>query len=245
MDNEKQDIPEWLSRQEALIGAKAILHLKKSRVLLAGAGGVGGFIAEGLIRAGIGAIFVVDRDIVDITNINRQIIADTETIGLGKAELIVKRAKKINPEIEAEGEMIFISPENAGDIIDNSKPDFIADAVDNITAKLALIENAKKRNIPIISCMGTGNKLDPSRFRITDISKTSVCPLARIMRRELKARGIESGIPVLWSDEEPRKTNTRTPASISYVPSSAGLMIAGYIIRELFKNCSEKISDFL
>ena len=226
--------PPWLAREAALIGGSATACLRQSRVLLFGTGGVGGYIAEALVRAGIGYLCAVDFDRVDITNINRQIIADTETVGVEKAELIAKRAKKINPEIEVVPVTEFITPHNAAEVIERAAPHFIADAVDNVSAKLSIIEEAIARKIPVISCMGTGNKLDPLRFRITDISKTSVCPLARVMRYELKKRGISGGVPTLWSDETPHTNGgSRTPASISYVPAAAGLIIAGHIIRTI------------
>lgn len=225
-------VPEWLSREGSLIGAEAVGRLCGARVLLFGCGGVGGYTAEALIRAGVGSLYAVDFDVVSESNLNRQIIATVDVIGCKKVELLRRRALSINPDIVFNALDTFVDAENADSIIAAASPDFICDAVDNVTAKLAIISSAKARSIPVISSMGTGNKLDPSRFRITDISKTQVCPLARVMRRELKARNIE-GVDVLWSDEPPVSSGSRVPASVSFVPSCAGLMIGGYIIKRL------------
>lgn len=222
----------WLAREAALIGEEAVERLTGSSVLLFGVGGVGGTVAEGLIRAGIGRLTVVDHDTVAESNLNRQIIADTASVGRLKVEAAAERARAINPDIEVIPLAEFAAPDNVEAIFDRAKPDFVADAIDCVTAKLAIIALAKKRGIPVISSMGTGNRLDPGHFMITDISKTMGCPLARVMRKELRDRGI-SGVDVLWSDEEPVKTGTRSPASISFVPSCAGYMIAGHIIRRL------------
>lgn len=227
--------PEWLSREAALIGDEAVGKLAHSSVLLFGAGGVGGYVAEGLVRAGIGRLTVVDHDIIAESNLNRQIISARHNIGHPKADELCIRAKSINPSLKANPLRLFAGADNIGDIIDAESPDYICDAIDTVTAKLIIIENAKKRGIPVISCMGTGNKLDPTRFRVSDISKTGVCPLARVMRRELRERNIQ-GTDVLWSDEPPKKSGSRTPASISYVPAAAGLIIAGYIIRKITEN---------
>ncbi len=227
--------PEWLSREASLIGDEAVEKLTCASVLLFGAGGVGGYVAEGLVRAGIGKITVVDHDIIAESNLNRQIITNKQNIGCPKAEELCKRAKSINPSLQANPLRLFAGADNIGDIIDTADSNFICDAIDTVTAKLFIIENAKQRGIPIISCMGTGNKLDPTRFKVSDISKTEVCPLARIMRRELKERDIKE-VDVLWSNELPYKSGSRTPASISYVPATAGLLIAGYIINKIIKN---------
>ncbi len=224
----------WLVRQSALIGEENTLKLNNSRVLVFGVGGVGSFTVEALARAGVGAITVVDGDTVAMSNINRQLIADTSTLGRKKAEVSSERIRLINPECETSSLAVFADESNIEQIISSSHPDYIIDAIDTVKSKLLIIEYAVKNGIPIISSMGTGNKLDPTKFEITDISKTSVCPLARVMRRELKARGI-TRLPVLFSKEEPVSTGERTPSSISFVPSSAGLLIAGYVVKEIIK----------
>jgi len=216
-------------------------RLAQTRVLVFGAGGVGGYIVEALARGGVGAIGVVDGDVFAPSNLNRQIIATQGTLGQPKAEIAARRIKEINPDCEAVAYNLFVTAENAGEVLDLFRPDYVADAIDTVTCKLAIITAAKERGIPVITCMGTGNKLDPSRFRITDISKTSICPLAKVMRKKLRERGI-TGVMALWSDEEPlkpqgleheNKNGRHVPGSISYVPPVAGLMIAGYILRQL------------
>ena len=223
-----------------LLGDEAITRLKNAKVIVFGCGGVGSYIIEALARAGIGHLVVVDGDTVAESNINRQLIATTDTVGMPKTAVVKARVASINPECRVDAVQMFYLPENAG-AIDFSGADYIADAIDTVSAKIAIIEKAKTAGVPVISSMGTGNKLDPSRFRITDISKTSVCPLARAMRRLLKERGIK-GVKVLYSEEEPRRpigapinaeTGKAIPASISFVPSVAGLMIAGEIIRHI------------
>ncbi|MBQ7499613.1 MAG: tRNA threonylcarbamoyladenosine dehydratase [Clostridia bacterium] len=225
-------IPEWLEREVSLIGEEAVSKLAASSVFVAGAGGVGGFVIEGLARAGVGRIIVADHDTVAPSNINRQIIATSETVGRYKAELAAERIRSINPACEAISLPVFLTAENIGGIFDEYKPDIIADAIDCVTSKADMICAAKERGIYIVSCMGTGNKLDPTRFRIADIYKTEVCPLARAMRTILRKRGIDS-VDVLYSSEPPVNTGRRTPASISFVPSCAGLMIAGHCIKKL------------
>lgn len=221
------------SRTELLIGKEAIEKLNKSKVAVFGIGGVGSYVVEGLARAGVGSFILVDKDEVDITNINRQIIATTKTVGRPKVEVAKKRILEINPEAKVEIYQEFFLPETKG-ILDESI-DYIVDAVDTVTAKIELIVRANKLNIPIISSMGTGNKLDPSKFEVTDIYKTSVCPLAKVMRKELKIRGIKK-LKVVYSKEEPIKQEERgVPASISFVPSVAGLIIAGEVIKNLSK----------
>ena len=221
------------SRTELLIGKEAIEKLNKSKVAVFGIGGVGSYVVEGLARAGVGSFILVDKDEVDITNINRQIIATTKTIGRPKVEVAKERILEINPEARVEIYQEFFLPETKG-ILDESI-DYIVDAVDTVTAKIELIVRANKLNIPIISSMGTGNKLDPSKFEVTDIYKTSVCPLAKVMRKELKIRGIKK-LKVVYSKEEPIKQEERgVPASISFVPSVAGLIIAGEVIKNLSK----------
>ncbi len=223
---------EWLSREAALIGEENVNKLLSSSVIVFGAGGVGSYVIEALARAGIGVITVVDGDTVSESNINRQLIADRDTVGRQKAEVSVERIKRINPECKAESVSVFADASNAKEIIKNASPDYIVDAIDSVTTKLIIAEYADKNGIPLISSMGTGNKLDPSKFEITDIYKTSVCPLARVMRRELKERGVKK-LTVLYSREEPQRVGSRVLASISFVPSAAGLLIAGYVIKEL------------
>lgn len=224
----------WLDRQSALIGTDATEKLKNASVMIFGIGGVGSFASEAIARAGVGKIVFVDGDTVSVTNINRQLIADTSTVGRGKAEIMAKRARVINPDCDAISEQVFVDASNYRALLDKYRPDFIIDCIDTVSSKLLIIKWALDNGVKIISSMGTGNKLDPLKFQITDIKKTSVCPLARIMRRELKNMGITS-LPVLFSTEEPVRTGERVPASISFVPSSAGLMMAGYVIREIIK----------
>ena len=219
------------SRTEMLIGKNVVKKLNKSKVAIFGIGGVGSYVVEGLARAGIGNFVLVDSDEVDVTNINRQIIATTKTIGRSKVEVARERILEINPMANVEVFKEFFMPESKG-ILDKSI-DYIVDSVDTVTAKIELIQRAKKMNIPIISCMGTGNKLDPTRFEVADIYKTSVCPLAKVMRKELKKRNIES-LKVVYSKEEPIKTeDSSVPGSISFVPSVAGLIIAGEVIKDI------------
>jgi len=232
MNDEIIRSPEWLSREATLIGDDAVEKLKKARILLFGCGGVGSYTAEALIRSGVGYISVVDFDTVSKSNINRQIIATHKTVGMSKVLLMRERALDINPDISFNALSLFVNAENASEIIESEHPDYVIDAIDNVSAKIAIAEYCYKNGIPIIASMGTGNKLDQSRFRITDIKKTEVCPLAKVMRRELRLRGI-SNIEVLWSDEQPLKNGERTPASISFVPSAAGLMIAGHVIKKI------------
>lgn len=232
MNDEIIRSPEWLSREATLIGDDAVEKLKKARILLFGCGGVGSYTAEALIRSGVGYISVVDFDTVSKSNINRQIIATHKTVGMSKVLLMRERALDINPDISFNALSFFVNAENASEIIESEHPDYVIDAIDNVSAKIAIAEYCYKNGIPIIASMGTGNKLDQSRFRITDIKKTEVCPLAKVMRRELRLRGI-SNIEVLWSDEQPLKNGERTPASISFVPSAAGLMIAGHVIKRI------------
>lgn len=223
---------EQYSRTELIIGSEALDKIKGSSVIVFGIGGVGSYVVEGLARAGVGRLTLVDNDVVDITNINRQLPALHSTIGKFKADVMADRIRDINPECEVEAVKCFFMPDTA-DSFDFTKYDYVVDAIDTVTGKLALIEKAYNEGIPVISSMGTGNKLDPSLFKITTIEKTRVCPLAKVMRKELKTRGIR-GIKVLYSEEEPiRHDGGRTPGSISFVPSVAGLMIVGEVVREL------------
>ncbi len=233
-------------RTEMLIGNEGLEKLKNSKVAVFGIGGVGGYVCEALARSGIGKFILVDNDTVSISNINRQIIALESTVGMYKTEAMAKRIKDINPNAEVKIYNKFYLGEEDDCIIDDDC-NYIVDAVDTVTAKIALILAGERMGIPVISSMGTGNKLNPAMFEITDIYKTSVCPLAKVMRKELKTRGIKK-LKVLYSKEEPIKAsmseeellkkgeNTnkrRTPASISFVPPVAGLMIGGEVIKDL------------
>lgn len=218
-------------RTEKLIGKEESDSLRDKTVAVFGLGGVGGFVAEALARAGVGRLVIVDHDTVNITNINRQVIALHSTVGMKKTEAFSLRLKDINPDIEIVAYDCFFLPENSS-MIDFEGFDYVADCVDTVTAKLEIIGKAKSCGVKVISSMGTGNKLHPEMFEITDISKTSVCPLAKVMRKECRDRGFKD-VKVLFSREEPVRTGERTPASISFVPSVAGLMIAGEIVRDL------------
>lgn len=223
----------WSDRTEKLIGSDALEILKKSKVAVFGLGGVGSFTAEALVRAGVGSISIIDHDTVNITNINRQLIALNSTVGRQKTEVLAKRLKDINEDVEVDIFDFFFLPENSSKI-EFRGFDYVCDCVDTVTAKLEIIRKAKEADVPVISCMGTGNKLNPSLFEITDIEKTSVCPLAKVMRKECKDRDYRN-VKVLYSKEQPVNVGDRTPASISFVPSVAGLMIAGEVINDLIK----------
>lgn len=231
--NTKDAAPDRFQRTRMLIGDEAVQALGRAKVLVFGVGGVGGYVCDALARAGVGRIDVVDKDVVDITNINRQIIATTDTIGMPKVDVCRARLQAINPAVECEARKCFYLPETS-DSFDFKKYDYIVDAVDNVTAKIDIICKAKEAETPVISSMGTGNKLDPTAFRIADIEKTKICPLAKVVRKELRNRGVR-GVKVLYSEEEPLKSGNRTPASISFVPSCAGLIIAGEVIKDLIK----------
>ena len=222
------------SRTELLIGKDSIEKLQKSKVAIFGIGGVGSYAVEALVRAGIADFILVDKDIVDLTNLNRQIIATRETIGMPKVEVAKRRILEINPNANVEIYQEFFMP-NSKDFFDDTV-NYIVDAIDTVTAKIELIVRANKYNIPIISCMGTGNKLDPTMFEVSDIFKTSVCPLAKVMRKELKNRGIKN-LKVVFSKENPIKIadeeQKSIPASISFVPSVAGLIIASEVIKDI------------
>lgn len=223
-----------------LIGKESLATLRNSRVAVFGAGGVGGYTIEALARAGVGAIDIIDNDSVSISNLNRQIIALHSTVGMLKTEAAEKRIKDINPECKVTVFNTFVLPENI-DELDFSVYDYVVDAIDTVSGKIAIIEKAKRESIPVISSMGTGNKLDPTKFQIADISKTSVCPLARVMRYEMKKRGIKK-LKVLFSTEEPIKPDSEKdergkvpPGSISFVPSVAGLIIGGEVIKDIIR----------
>jgi len=223
----------WDCRTRALVGNDGVEKLKKSRITIFGIGGVGSFAAEALARAGIGCLTLVDFDTVNLSNLNRQIIALTNTIGRLKTDVMKERMQDISPEAIITAIDVFVGPDTI-EMFNLADYDFVVDAVDNVTAKLLIINKCYSVDTPVISCMGTGNKLDPSRFRISDISKTNTCPLARVVRRELKKSGISKCL-VLWSDEEPVKNETgeRLPGSVSFVPAVAGLRIAGEVILRL------------
>lgn len=230
------------SRTELLIGKESVQKLKHAKVAVFGIGGVGSYVVEGLVRAGIGKFVLIDKDVISLTNLNRQIIATTKTIGKPKVEVAKERILEINPNANVEIYQEFFMPDSKN-IIDNSIT-YIVDSVDTVTAKIELVLRAKKYKIPIISSMGTGNKLDPTKFEISDIYKTSVCPLAKVMRKELKKRGIEK-LKVVYSKEEPInpclncefENNKMVPGSISFVPSVAGLIIASEVIQDLISMC--------
>lgn len=233
----KQDL-NIFSRAELLLGEESLEKLRSARVALFGIGGVGSFAAEALARGGVGHITLVDGDTVSITNINRQLIALHSTVGKEKTAVMAERIADISPETEVETYPVVYGTENR-DLLDFSTYDYVIDAIDTVTSKLILIEEAKKAGVPVISCMGTGNKFHPERFEVTDISKTSVCPLAKVMRKELKVRGIKN-VKVVYSKEEPQKPAESTetgkrqiPGSLSFVPPVAGLLLAGEVIRHI------------
>lgn len=230
------------SRTELLIGGEGIRRLRESTVLVFGVGGVGSHCIEALARSGVGRLVLVDNDKVSLTNINRQSIALHSTVGRYKTEVMKEKIRDIDPSIRVDTYETFVLPDNVEETF-RENPDYVIDAIDTVTAKLAVIETSLKRGVPVISSMGTGNKLHPEQFEIADISKTSVCPLCRVMRRELRARGIEH-LKVVYSREKPIDTSGRTmgedtgmrrsvPGSISFVPPAAGLLIAGEVIRSL------------
>lgn len=231
------------SRTELLLGKTNIDKLKKSTVIVFGIGGVGSYVVEALTRVGVGKIVIVDKDDISISNINRQLPATQQTIGLSKVKIMKERMLSINPEITVVAKQEFYLPGRADEFL-NDDLDYIVDAVDNVTAKLDLICCAKEKNIPIISSMGTGNKLDPTRLEIADIKKTSVCPLAKVMRKELRKRNVDS-VKVVYSKEEPvvpmtvdeegNLIRSSVPGSISFVPSVAGLIIASEVVKDLLK----------
>lgn len=224
------------SRTELLLGAEGMKRLAAAKVAVFGVGGVGSYVAEALARSGVGSISLFDNDIVSISNINRQLIALHSTLGEKKTEVMKKRILDINPAAEVKAFDCFYLPENSHKY-DFSQYDYIADAVDTITAKLEIITNAKKSGVSVISCMGAGNKLNPLSFAVTDIYETSICPLAKVMRHELRKRCISS-LKVVCSTEN-AKYNGRPPASIAFIPSVAGLIMAGEIIKDISKNCSK------
>lgn len=231
---------EQFIRQSMFYGTEAVEKLAETHVMVLGIGGVGSYCAEALGRAGVGKITLVDNDTVGLSNLNRQLCALHSTIGQYKSDVMAQRLRDINPSAEILS-MPRLYNEDVKEDFFSLEPDYIVDAIDLVSCKLSLIQTAKERNIPIISAMGTGNKQDPTRFQICDISETSGCPLARVMRKELRNRGITSH-RVLFSDEapvtplpleEPPPGRRSIPASLSWVPSCAGLMLAGYVVRDI------------
>lgn len=233
---------EQFSRTRALLGDAAMERLGQSRVAVFGLGGVGGYAVEALARSGIGTLDLFDHDTVSLTNLNRQILATHDTVGMSKVDAAKNRVRGISPDTVVNGHCVFYLPDTAGQF-DLSVYDYIIDAIDTVTGKLCIIENAIKANVPVISCMGTGNKLDATRLEVTDISKTTGCPLARIMRKELRKRGIphlkvvystEEAIVPAGTEEEAAQLGKRTiPGSAAFVPGAAGLILAGEVIRDL------------
>ena len=224
---------EMFSRTKMLLGENAVELLQTKKVLVFGIGGVGGYVVEALVRSGIKNFVLVDNDEVCESNLNRQIIATVDTIGKDKVDVMEERILSINPKAVVEKRKCFYLPENAADF-DFTRYDYIVDAVDTVTAKIDIIVRAAEAKVPVISAMGAGNKLDPTRFEVADIYKTSVCPLAKVMRHELKKIGVKK-CKVVYSKEEPVKSanGERLPGSVAFVPSVAGLIIAGEVIKDL------------
>lgn len=221
-------------RTKLLLGDEKFQKITEKNILIFGVGGVGGFVAEALVRSGIHHLTIVDNDTVNITNINRQIIATTKTVGQSKVLAMKNRLLEINPQAQIDARQMFFLPENSSEI-DFTEFDYVIDAIDTVKAKVQIVLECQKAGIKLISCMGAGNKLDPSQFKFADIYKTSVCPLARVMRQEMKKHRVKK-LKVLFSTESPVQRsddNKRIPASIAFVPSVAGLMIAGEVIRDL------------
>lgn len=221
------------SRTALLLGEAGVEKLKRSRIAVFGLGGVGSWCAEALARAGVGSLALIDKDVVEESNCNRQLVALTSTIGRAKADVMRERVLDINPACRAEAYKLFYLPETAH-LMPLAGFDYLADCIDNVTAKIHLVCSAKAAGVPVISALGAGNKLDASAFRVSDLSRTSVDPLARVLRRELKKRGVEH-LPVVWSDELPKGGTADTVGSVSFVPPVMGLLMAGHIIGELVK----------
>lgn len=229
------------SRMELLIGQEGVQKLGSAKIAVFGLGGVGSYVVEALARCGVGSLTLVDHDCVSVTNINRQLFALRSTVGKSKVQVAKERIHDIDEDIIVHTYEVFYNEDTEG-MFDFHSYDYVVDAIDTVSSKLMIICKAKECHVPVISCMGTGNKMDPSKFEITDISKTSVCPLAKVMRSELRKRGIRK-VKVLYSKEKPIKvmeseerkgnTNRPVPGSISFVPSTAGLIIAGEVVREL------------
>ena len=233
---------EQFFRTQMLLGSDALARLQKARVAVFGLGGVGGYTVEALARSGIGQLDLIDNDTVSISNLNRQILATHSTVGMLKVEAAKRRVLDINPDCVVRSHAVFYTPETA-DLFDFAQYDYIVDAIDTVTGKLQLVERAHAAGTPIICCMGTGNKLDASAFEVTDISKTSMCPLARVMRRELGKRGIrhlkvvysreEALTPVGWEEEAAALGKRQIPGSVAFVPGTAGLILAGEVIKDI------------
>lgn len=234
------------SRTELLLGREGMERLARARVAVFGLGGVGGYTVEALVRSGVGTLDLVDSDRVSLTNLNRQILATHRTLGRYKADAARERALEINPEAVVHARRVFYGPDTAG-AFDFSQYDYVVDAIDTVTGKLALIQQALEAGTRVISCMGAGNKLDPAAFRVADIYETSVCPLARVMRKELKRRGVRK-LKVVYSRELPRnpegelyqqslegEVRRQVPGSAAFVPAAAGLILAGEVVRDLCK----------
>lgn len=230
----REEVSERFSRTESLIGAESLKRLGRARIAVFGIGGVGGYVVEALARSGVGTLDLIDADVVSLSNINRQIIATEKTIGCAKVDVAKERAFEINPDINVNIHKIFYLPELA-DQFDFTRYDYVVDAIDTVTGKIGLIMQAKEAGVPVISCMGAGNKLDAAGFQVEDVYKTSVCPLAKVMRKELKKRGVTE-LKVVYSKEKPVKVGSRTPGSIAFVPPVAGLIVAGEVVKDLLKD---------
>lgn len=236
MTNQNQDVTEnkmkeQLSRTELLIGSEALGQLAEATVAVFGVGGVGGYVVEALARSGVGGFVLIDNDTVSLSNLNRQIIATRDTIGRDKVEVMKERILSINPDARVELHKCFYLPDTAAEF-DFGLYSYVVDAVDTVTAKIDIILQSQAAGVPVISAMGAGNKLDPTKFAVADIYATSGCPLAKVMRRELRKRGVEK-LKVVYSTEEAVSTGQRLPGSIAYVPSVAGLIVASEVIKDL------------
>lgn len=227
---------ERFQRTAMLIGEEGLKRLSECHVAVFGIGGVGGYVVESLARCGIGELTLVDKDVVSMTNLNRQIIALESTVGRMKTQVMKERIREINPKALVHTRETFFLPENSQTFPFESY-DYVVDAVDTVTAKIEIIMKCRELGVPVISSMGTGNKMDPSKLQAADIYKTSVCPLARVMRRELKSRGVKHQ-KVVYSTEEP-VANHRTPGSVSFVPASAGILIASVVVQDILKDMLE------
>lgn len=233
---------EQFLRTEMLLGSEALTRLQSARVAVFGLGGVGGYVVEALARSGVGSLDLIDSDTVSVSNLNRQILATHSTVGMLKVDAARQRVQDINPACNVKTYPIFYTPDTA-DSFDFTQYDYIVDAIDTVTGKLALVERAKAAGTPIICCMGTGNKLDASAFQVEDISKTAMCPLARVMRKELNKRGIhhlkvvysqeEAMTPTGWEEEAAALGKRQIPGSVAFVPGAAGLLLAGEVVRDL------------
>ena len=236
---------EQFSRTGLLLGGEAVERLNRARVAVFGLGGVGGYTVEALARAGVGQLDLIDRDTISLSNLNRQILATHRTLGMEKTEAARQRVLEINPQAVVRVYPVFYTPDTAADF-DFTQYDYIVDAIDTVTAKLALVAQAQAAGTPIICCMGTGNKLDPTRFQVADLAKTSMCPLARVMRKELGKRGIrhvkvvysqeEALTPTGWEEEAAALGKRQIPGSVSFVPGAAGLILAGEVIKDLARD---------